>query len=146
MYVDDEPNNLTAFKASLRKYFDIYTAASAEEGLKVLDSEEIHVLITDQYLPGISGIEFLESVMKSHPEPVRVLLTGYAVLEDLIKAVNKTQIYAYINKPWETEEVIEVIEAGYKVYTKRKQQSNLIINLQRTNEQLEFMLRERLIS
>lgn len=146
LFVDDEDNNLVAFKAAFRQKYEVFTAASAEEGLKFLDKNDVHIVITDQYLKETSGTEFLMQVMEKHPDTMRVLITGYAVIEDIIEAVNKTHIYAYISKPWEFDEVSEVIEAGYNVYKRRKEQKSLIVNLTRTNEQLEFMLRERLIS
>ncbi|MEX0811282.1 MAG: response regulator [Chitinophagales bacterium] len=146
LYVDDEVNNLQAFKASFRKHFTVYTADSPEKGTKILDKEEIHVVITDQYLKGISGVDFLQSIIDSHPDPIRILLTGYAVIEDIIEAINKTHIYAYINKPWETDQLLEIVNDAYAVYQKRLEQKNMLVNLQRTNEQLEFMLREKLVS
>jgi response regulator RpfG family c-di-GMP phosphodiesterase len=146
LYVDDEINNLTTFKANFRNEFNVFTVESPDEGLEILKNNEIHAIITDQYLKGISGVDFLQSIIKQYPDPMRVLLTGYAVIEDIIEAVNKTHIYAYINKPWERENIISVVNNAYAVYCKRKEQKNMLVNLQRTNEQLEFMLREKLVS
>lgn len=146
LYVDDEINNLSSFKANFRNEFNVFTVSSPEEGLKVLESNEIHAIITDQYLQGTSGVDFLQSIIEIHPDPMRILLTGYAVIEDIIEAVNKTHIYAYINKPWDKDNLTEVINKAYTVYCKKKEQKNMLVNLQRTNEQLEFMLREKLVS
>ena len=146
LYVDDESNNLIAFKASFRQQFDVFTASSAQEGVDVLDKEDIHIIITDQRMPGIKGVSFLESILEKHPDPVRMILTGYSDIEAVIEAVNKTHIYKYITKPWKKEELIEAIEEGYRVYVKNKERKELITKLSRTNEQLEFMLREKLIS
>ena len=146
LYVDDEVNNLVAFKANFRDRYEIFTASSAAEGRALLDKEEIHIILTDQRMPGERGVSFLESLKDTHPDPVRMLLTGYADIEAVIDAVNKTQIYKYITKPWKNEELIEAIEAGYRVYCKNKERKELISKLKRTNEQLEFMLREKLIS
>lgn len=146
LYIDDEINNLVAFKANFRKQFNVFTADSPERGRKILDENEIHTVITDQYLGNVSGVDFLHSIIEKHPDPLRVLLTGYAVIEDIIEAVNKTHIYAYVNKPWDQEALAEVIESAYEVYCRKKEQKNMLVNLQRTNEQLEFMLREKLVS
>lgn len=146
LFIDDEEHNRTSFTAAFRKHFQVFTASSADEGKVVLSQNEIHVIITDQYLNGTSGVEFLQSVMVEYPDPVRVLLTGRTVIEDIIEAINKTHIYAYINKPWEESELLDVVQEAYKTYTRRKEQKNLIVNLMRTNEQLEFMLREKLVS
>lgn len=146
LYVDDEANNLTSFKANFRDEFNVFTVASPEEGLTVLENNEVHAIITDQYLKGTSGVDFLQSIIEKHPDPMRILLTGYAVIEDIIEAVNKTHIYAYINKPWDKDNLVSVVNNAYAVYCKRKDQKNMLVNLQRTNEQLEFMLREKLVS
>ena len=146
LYVDDETNNLVAFKANFRTQYEIFTASSAQEGMEVLDKEDIHVVITDQRMPGIKGVAFLELIVEKYPDPVRMLLTGYSDIEAVIDAVNKTHIYKYVTKPWKNEELAEAIEECYKVYLRNKERKELISKLTRTNEQLEFMLRERLIS
>lgn len=146
LYVDDEVNNLVAFKANFRKLYEIFTASSAQEGMDILDTEDIHIIITDQRMPGIKGVGFLESVIEKHPDPVRMMLTGYSDIEAVIEAVNKTQIYRYITKPWKQEDIIKAVEDGFRVYQKNKERKELITKLSRTNEQLEFMLREKLIS
>ena len=146
LYVDDEVNNLVAFKANFRQRFEIFTASSAQEGTDILDKEDIHVIITDQRMPGVKGVGFLESIIEKYPDPVRMLLTGYSDIEAVIDAVNKTHIFRYITKPWKNEELIEAIEEGYRVYLRNKERKELIAKLTRTNEQLEFMLRQKLIS
>ncbi len=146
LYVDDEVNNLVAFKANFRKRYKIFTASSAKEGLEVLGKEDIHVVITDQRMPKMSGVKFFESVVEKHPEPIRILLTGYSDIEAVIDAINRAQIYRYVTKPWKNEDLIDAIEKGYAVYCETKKRKELMANLMRTNEQLEFMLREKLIS
>lgn len=146
LYVDDEVNNLVAFKANFRQRYEIFTASSAEEATKILDKEEVHVVITDQRMPGVKGVTFLESILEQYPDPVRMLLTGYSDIEAVIDAINKTHIYKYIMKPWKNEELVEAIEEGYRLYQRNKERKELISKLTRTNEQLEFMLREKLIS
>lgn len=146
LYVDDEINNLVAFTANFRQHFKIFTAASAQEGLEILEKEEIHVIITDQRMPGMKGVGFLEAVAEKFPEPVRIMLTGYSDIEAVIEAVNKTHIYKYITKPWKEEELTAAIEDAYRVYQRNKERKELISKLTRANEQLEFMLRDKLIS
>lgn len=146
LYVDDEVNNLVAFKANFRQRFAIFTASSAQEATAILDKEEIHVVVTDQRMPGVKGVSFLASILEKYPDPVRMLLTGYSDIEAVIDAINKTHIYKYIMKPWKNEELVEAIEEGYRLYQRNKERKELISKLTRTNEQLEFMLREKLIS
>jgi response regulator RpfG family c-di-GMP phosphodiesterase len=146
LYVDDEAHNLTAFKATFRKQYTIFTAESALEGKKILESSKVHIIITDQRMPGITGVEFLESILLQYPDPIRILLTGFADMEAVINAINKGQVYRYINKPWEEEELRLVIENAYEVYFLREQNRDLTAKLLKANEQLEFMLRQKLLS
>lgn len=146
LYVDDEVNNLTAFKASFRKSYDIFIAESALEGKKILEENKIHVIIADQRMPGITGVEFLESVLLQYPDPLRVLLTGYADIEAVINAINKGQVYRYVTKPWNEDELRSIIENAYEVFALREENKQLTAKLLKANEQLEFMLRQKLIS
>ena len=120
LYVDDEPNNLISFKANYREYFEIFTAESAEAGRKVLEENEIHVLITDQRMPVQTGVQFLESVLKDKPQIIRIILTGYADLETVVEAINKGQIYKYIIKPFDYDDLKATIEGAYDQYVFRK--------------------------
>src|SRR5690348_13193241 len=96
LYIDDESSNLTAFKAAFRRKYQITTALSAAEGMKVLNEQVIHVIIADQRMPQSTGVEFFHIVRKSHPDPVRILLTGYTDAEAIVDAINKGEIYRYI--------------------------------------------------
>lgn len=120
LYVDDEPNNLISFKANFRKLYNVYTAGSAQEGRQILNTSEIHVLITDQKMPGITGVQFLESIIKDHPFPVRILLTGYSDIETVIEAINKGQVFRYILKPFNSDELKLIIDNAYDLYLFRK--------------------------
>ena len=146
LYVDDEENNLISFKASFRRYFSIYTALSVQEAYTTLSNNEIHVLITDQRMPGILGTELLNQSVKDNPDQIRILLTGFADVEAIKEAINKGQIYHYLQKPWNDNELKETIEKAYKIYQLKKEQKELNQKLLITNEQLEFMLRQKLIS
>ncbi len=146
LYVDDEQNNLTAFKATFRRDFKIYTAISAAEGIKILDEEDIHILITDQRMPVMTGVEFLESILEKYPDMIRILLTGYTDIEAVIDAINKGQVYRYITKPWDETELRMTINNAFEVYNLKKENKELLVKLKRANEQLEFLLRQNLIS
>ncbi|MBL7933223.1 MAG: response regulator [Bacteroidia bacterium] len=146
LYVDDEENNLVAFKAAFRRDFTVFTAISAAEGQKVLAENEIHVLITDQRMPGTLGTELLAQAVKDYPDQIRILLTGFSDIEAIKDAINRGQIYHYLQKPWKDDELKETIENAYKIYHLKKKQQELSKQLLTTNEQLEFMLRQKLLS
>ncbi|MCE3226550.1 MAG: atoC [Bacteroidetes bacterium] len=120
LYIDDEPNNLISFRANFRTMYNVYTAQSGEEGKKVLDNIDINVVITDQRMPNITGVQFLESIIKDYPYPVRIILTGYSDIETVIEAINKGQVYRYILKPFDAQELKLIIENAYDLYLFRK--------------------------
>jgi len=120
LYVDDEEINLSAFKASFRRDFKIFTALSADAAKVILDENDIHVLISDQKMPGTPGIELLEDALKKYPHQVRILLTAYSDFEILKRAVNNGHIYKFITKPWDDHALkLSIIEA-YDLYLKNK--------------------------
>lgn len=146
LYVDDEIHNLTAFKASFRRRYTIFTALSANEGKDILKNNDIHVIITDQRMPEITGIEFLESIIPEYPDVPRLLLTGYADINAVIEAINKGSIFKYIQKPWDEDELAGTIDSALQLYTMKKINHDLNEKLKETNDQLEFLLRQKLLS
>ncbi|HVB03569.1 MAG TPA: response regulator, partial [Chitinophagaceae bacterium] len=136
LYVDDETNNLNAFKASYRRNFEIYTASSAQDAKKLLHDVEVNVIIADQRMPGTTGVEFFNAIKELHPDPVRILLTGYTDIESLVDAINKGQIYQYIKKPWDEFELQTAIKNAYDFYNARKQLKEKVEALEKTNDEL----------
>ncbi|MCH7403643.1 hybrid sensor histidine kinase/response regulator [Belliella kenyensis] len=121
LYIDDEDNNLNSFKASLRKDFHIITALNAEEGLAIAEREELHVVIADQRMPGLTGVEFFEQLMLINPDPVRILLTGYSDIASVIDAINKGEVYRFIDKPWNIEQIKNAIKNASEIYFTKKE-------------------------
>lgn len=146
LYIDDEIHNLNAFKASFRRLYNVFTATSAEEAVKLLEEKEFHIIISDQRMPKVTGIEFFESILEKYPEPIRMLLTGYADINAVVDAINKGQVYKYFSKPWNEEELRHNIEKAYEVYSLRKENKELTAKLLDVNEKLEFLVRQKLIS
>jgi len=146
LYLDDELNNLESFKANFRKHYEIFTTDSAIEAKQILIKNEIEIIITDQRMPKITGVEFLESVIEEFPDPIRMLLTGYADIEAVIDAINKGKIYHYTTKPFNADELKITIDKAFEVYSLRKENKELMKSLVQVNSQLEFMLRQKLIS
>ena len=145
LYIDDEENNLTAFKATFRREYKIHLAISADEGRKVLEKEHIDIIITDQRMPDETGVEFLASILDKYPEPIRILLTGYTDIEAVIDAINRGQVYRYITKPWNEQELRMNIENAFEVFRLRKENKELLEKLKKANQQLEFLLRQKLL-
>jgi response regulator RpfG family c-di-GMP phosphodiesterase len=120
LYVDDEENNLIAFKANFRRFFNIHTAISAKDAFEILKTNSIHVLITDQRMPETLGTELLAQAVKDFPDQTRILLTGYSDIEALKDAVNRGQIFRYLQKPWNTDDLKKTIEDSFMVYQFKK--------------------------
>lgn len=100
LYLDDEENNLIAFKALFRKEFDVFTTTSPQEAVAYLNANEVPIILSDQKMPELSGVEFFELTLNDFPNAVRILVTGYADIEAVIDAINRGQVYRYVAKPW----------------------------------------------
>jgi len=117
LYVDDEPDNLVGFKASLRLDYQILTAVTIPQAISCLDNHpEIKVVFCDQRMPVKTGVEFFEEIRVSHPLPVRILLTAYTDVEAIIDAINRGNIFRYVKKPWTEADIISAIDEANKFY------------------------------
>ena len=146
LYIDDEPNNLNSFKASFRRVFNVFTAESAEEGKKILETEDIHVILSDQRMPKMTGIEFFQSILATHPDPISILITGYTDINAVIDAINVGQVYKYLSKPWNEEDIRNFVLKAYEVVELRQKNKELTEKLLDANKKLEFLARQNLLS
>lgn len=104
LIVDDEPNVLNSLKRELRQEgYTIYLANQGKAGLDILEKHDIGVILSDQMMPGMDGVTFLEAAKQYKPDATRLMLTGYGSLENAIAAINRTQIFGYLTKPWSSE-------------------------------------------
>jgi len=146
LYLDDEAENLHAFKANFRREFNVYTANSMEEAMAVINSTEINVVLSDQKMPKVTGIAFFQTLCQTHPNIIRVLLTGCSDLNTIVEAVNKGQIFRYLYKPMDANEIRKTIRFAYEAYLDQMESEYQVLHLLETNEKLEFMLRQKLFS
>ncbi|MEO0898488.1 MAG: adenylate/guanylate cyclase domain-containing protein [Bacteroidota bacterium] len=137
LYVDDEPNNLTVFKATFRRSYKVFLANSGEEAIKILGEHDIHLIITDQRMPEMTGVEFLTEIRSSFPDPVRMILTGFSDVESIIDAINDGQVSRYITKPWDEQELRMAIENAREVFNLRRKNNELFVELQSRLEEQE---------
>jgi len=119
LYLDDEEPNLFSFKAAFRRDFEVHTCDEPHKAVRMLDEHEFHVVLSDQRMPRISGVEFFELIMPDHPDISRVLVTGYADTDAVVDAINKGQVYRFVSKPWNEEELRGVIKAAYALNRSR---------------------------
>ncbi|BFT31628.1 response regulator [Alteromonas sp. D210916BOD_24] len=151
LFVDDEPNILRAIKRALFTMdINLLLADSGTKALEIMEKQEVHVVISDMKMPQMSGAELLEQVAINYPETFRVVLTGYADIESTIKAVNQGKIHRYLQKPWDNQELISVVEEGLervklKSENERLQKLTRLQNkkLKDVNSSLEQMVHKR---
>ena len=136
LYVDDEINNLNSFRAALRRYYNVFTAQSGEEGLNICSHNDIQVIVTDQRMPNMTGVQFLQQ-LPQEPDNVRIILTGFSDMEAIIDAINTGKVYRYITKPWDKDELKITIDNAVETVLLRRNNKHLIQELQQYNEQLE---------
>src|SRR5947209_8739349 len=101
LVVDDEPDLVQSVKDLLRFDYRVLTATRASEGLRLMERENVHIVMTDQRMPEMTGVEFLKRLKESYPDAVRLLFTAYADLKAVSDAINEGDVYRYISKPWE---------------------------------------------
>ncbi|MBC7973666.1 MAG: sigma-54-dependent Fis family transcriptional regulator, partial [Myxococcales bacterium] len=129
LVVDDEQDNLDAFRFNFRKTFDIVTASGGAEALAILEDKEVAVVITDQRMPKMTGVELLREVRVRQPDAVGIILTAFTDVDVLIEAINLGQVYRYITKPWDAKEVRGVLQYAIERF-----------HLQRDNRRLAAQL------
>jgi response regulator RpfG family c-di-GMP phosphodiesterase len=109
LIVDDEPDVCDSVQDWLRREFRVLKAHSAEEGYRLMQEEEVHIVMSDQRMPQITGIELLAKVKARHPQAIRMLFTGFADLESVIAAINQGHVYQFLKKPWQPEELLAAV-------------------------------------
>jgi response regulator RpfG family c-di-GMP phosphodiesterase len=116
LVVDDEPDVGDSVHDLLRRHFRVLRARSATEGMELMREHEVHIIMTDQRMPQVSGVELLNKVRKGHPQAVRMLFTGYADIDAIIAAINQGHIFKFLRKPWQPEELEEAVREAALEY------------------------------
>jgi two-component system, NtrC family, response regulator AtoC len=130
LVVDDESDNLDAFRFNFRRSFRILTATGGEEGLGLLREHDVAVIVTDQRMPKMTGLEFLKAARAVRPDAVGIIVTAYTDIDVLIKAINLGHVYRYITKPWEAEEVRGILVQAIERHHLRRDNLRLQEQLQ----------------
>ncbi len=122
LYVDDEEINLINFREAIEDEFEIFTAISGEQALEVLAKEgEMALVVSDQRMPGMTGIELLTLIKDKYPESVRMIISAYTEIGELIEAINKAEVYRYYVKPWEDDGLRLTVRNAVKSYNLAKE-------------------------
>lgn len=140
LLVDDEENILKSLRRTLRRsQVEIVTATSGRDALYIMENTEIDLIISDMRMPEMSGAEFLAEAARLYPNTIRILLTGYADLESTIAAVNEGKISRYLNKPWNDDEIRQVVEENLRSKLLEVRNQQLSEELVQKNQQLEIL-------
>lgn len=116
LIVDDEPDVCDSVQNLLRREFRVLKANSAEQGYRIMQEEEVHIVMSDQRMPQITGIEMLTKLKARHPHAIRMLFTGFAELESIISAINQGHIFQFLKKPWQPEELLAAVRQAALEY------------------------------
>ena len=136
--VDDEPANLRVLERLFRRDYEVITAESGEEALQLLGQHDAALLITDQRMPGMTGVELLKQTATIRPHMVRIILTGYTDVDALVEAINSGLVYKYVTKPWGNEELRLTVGRALEHYEMTKARHELEL----ANRRLAARLRE----
>ena len=136
LIVDDEVDVLESLRHLFHRTYRVLTASGGGQALELLDEHEVHLILSDQRMPGMSGDVFLSQARRLQPDAIRMLFTGYADIQAVINAVNEGHIFRYILKPWDAVELEGIIRQAAEQYELLAERKRLIAELQAANAQL----------
>lgn len=138
LYVDDEKANLFNFLIAFKSYFTIFTADSGPAALEIFENTpDIAIVVADQRMPRMTGAELLQKIKELEPDAVRIILTAYTEVADILDSINKGKIYHYIIKPWKEAELLLLLQKAGKMYLLTRENKRLLKELNEKNRQLE---------
>lgn len=137
LLVDDEPYILNTLSALAGKDFEVTTASSAEAAQQVFKERDIDIILTDQKMPGMTGVQLLEWVKEHSPRTMRLMMTGLARLEDAVDAINCGQVHRYLFKPWRANELLQILRTSARTFLLERSHEQLLEELRRLNLSLE---------
>jgi DNA-binding NtrC family response regulator len=129
LLVDDEPDILYSLQSLLRRQFEVHTAEGGEAALAMLSEHCAHVIMTDQRMPGMSGVEFLARAQQICPDAIPIVFTGYADLKAVVEAVNRGHIFRYVTKPWDPDDLAKMLTDAAAHYDRVTQRKRLLKDL-----------------
>lgn len=137
LVVDDEPDLVQSVKDLLRFEYKVLGATRATEGLRIMSGENVQIVMSDQRMPEMTGVEFLSNLKQSHPDTVRLLFTAYADLTAVIDAINEGSVYRYISKPWAPDELRTILRQATEYHMLQAERKRLLDEVRKKNAQLE---------
>jgi diguanylate cyclase (GGDEF)-like protein len=143
LVVDDEPHILTTVSSLLEPDFEVLTADSPAAAQAVFAQRAVDIILTDQRMPGMKGVHLLEWVRQNSPATMRLLMTGYAELDEAVDAINRGGVFRYVIKPWKVETLLETLQSAARTFILEHQHKLLLEELRQLNEELEKRVQAR---
>jgi putative two-component system response regulator len=137
LVVDDEPANLRLLQRVLNDEYEVLPAGSGQEALDLLKSQDISLIITDQRMPVMSGVQLLQQSLGIRPDAIKILLTGYTDVQSLIDAINSGHVYKYIPKPWDADELKLTVRRALETFELKRRNESLVRDLKNALVELE---------
>jgi signal transduction histidine kinase len=145
LIIDDEPEILKALTRQFRLKYNVFSTTNAEEGFIIMEKENIQVVLSDQRMPGMTGVDFFSRIKTKYPDALKLILTGYSDIEAVIGAINDGQVFRYVTKPWNPDELETIIKEAFEKFELITKNRKLMHSLQDANENLEMKVKERTV-
>lgn len=143
LIIDDEVEITKALTRQFRKEYNVFSANNAEDGFLIMEKEKIQVVLSDQRMPGLTGIDFFSRIKDKYPDALKLILTGYTDIEAVIGAINEGQVFRYVTKPWNPDELDSIIKEAFEKYELITNNRKLMRSLQDSNQNLENKVKAR---
>ncbi|MGR3178926.1 MAG: response regulator [Candidatus Anammoxibacter sp.] len=138
LFVDDDEMVLSSLKRLfMEDNYEIFTALSGLEAIEALKREPVDVIVSDQKMPKMTGVEFLQRSKEFSPDSIRILLTGYMEVDTVVDSINKGEVYRYVMKPWNNEEIKSIIGNAIELKRLRTENERLVELTQKQNVELK---------
>jgi signal transduction histidine kinase len=143
LIIDDEIEITKSISRQFRKKYNVFSATSAKEGMAIMEKEHIQVILSDQRMPEMTGVDFFSIIKDKYPDALKLLLTGYSDIEAVIGAINEGQVFRYVTKPWNPEELESIVKEAFEKYELITNNRRLMLTLQHSNVRLEEKVKIR---
>lgn len=143
LIIDDEPDIIKALTRQFRRLYTVYSTTDPNEGLRIMEQSNIQVVLSDQRMPGMTGVDFFAKIKDKYPEALKLILTGYSDIEAVIGAINEGQVFRYVKKPWNPEELELIIREAFEKHELITRNKKLMLRLRDANLNLEEKVRMR---
>jgi len=143
LIIDDELEITKSIARQFRKKYKVFSAISAKEGIEIMEKEHIQVILSDQRMPEMTGVDFFSIIKDKYPDALKLLLTGYSDIEAVIGAINEGQVFRYVTKPWNPDELDAIVKEAFEKYELITNNRQLMLRLKESNQTLEQKVKER---